>query len=138
MEHNNTARYIQRAVGRSDSPAPQREPIDLAILASTRAMLQLLAEVMGTDEMELGAGILDAAIGDAVAALPEASAVDLLPAHMVGPDPSEPGYAQLIHGDGRWSFPRSMTLRDLLCERLLVMDADDYPDVDVDEQEALT
>jgi hypothetical protein len=98
----------------------------------------MLAEVLGTDAITLGAGILDAAIGDAVAALPEVLAVDLLPPHMVGHDPGDPGYAQLIYGDGRWTFPRSMTLRDLMCERLLVMDADDYPDIDTDEQEVPT
>ncbi len=54
----------------------------------------------GTNPVPLGADILDAAIGDAVAALPDTPAVDLLPPHMVGHDPGEPGYAQLIHGDG--------------------------------------
>lgn len=136
MEHSHTARYIRHSVGRTENPAPQRTRIDLAVLVSTGGMLRMLAEVLGTDAVTLGAGILDAAIGDAVAALPEVPAVDLLPPHLVGHDPGDPGYAQLIYGDGRWTFPRSMTLRDLMCERLLVMDADDYPDEDGDEQVA--
>ncbi len=55
---------------------------------------------LGADAVTQGADMLDAAIGYAGSVLPDAPAVDLLPPHMVGHDPGEPGYAQFIHGDG--------------------------------------